>query len=40
MMQLALILRNRNEDGTFNFDNIKKQLETKINKIKQDVRRK
>lgn len=40
MMQLALILRNRNEDGTFNFDNIKKQLETKItNKIKQDVRR-
>lgn len=40
MMQLALILRNRNEDGTFNFDNIKKQIETKItNKIKQDVRR-
>ena len=40
MLQLALLLRNRNEDGTFNFDNIKKQVETKITKnIKDNMRR-
>lgn len=40
MMQLAVLMRNRNEDGTFNFDNIKKKVETQISKkIKEDVRR-
>lgn len=40
MLQLALLLRNRNKDGTFNFNNIKKQVETKITRnIKNNMRR-
>lgn len=39
-MQLASLLNNRNEDGTFNFDIIKKKTETKITKeIKDNIRR-
>lgn len=40
MIQLAALLRSRNEDGTFNFDKISRTEETKvIKKIKQNVRR-
>lgn len=39
-MQLAVLLRNRNEDGTFNFDSIIKNTETKVvKKVKENVRR-
>lgn len=40
MIQLATLLRNRNEDGTFNFDNIAKESETKVTqKVRQEIRR-
>lgn len=40
MLQLALLVKNRNADGTFNFDNIKKQTETQITKqIKNNLQR-
>lgn len=40
MVQLAILLRNRNADGTFNFDRIANKVRTKVvNNIKQDVRR-
>lgn len=40
MVQLASLLKNRNEDGTFNLDNIARKEETKITKkVKQEIRR-
>lgn len=40
MVQLAILLRSRNEDGTFNFDSIANKVKTKVAKdIKQNVRR-
>lgn len=39
-LQLAILLKNRNEDGSFNFDSIKRELETKVTKdMKKDLRR-
>lgn len=39
-MQLAVLIKNRNEDGTFNFDSIIKNTETKVvKKVKENVRR-
>lgn len=39
-MQLAVLMKNRNEDGTFNFDAIKREAETKAStKIKNNIRR-
>jgi len=39
-MQLAVLIKNRNEDGTFNFDSIIKNTETKVvKKVKDNVRR-
>lgn len=39
-MQLALLMRNRNEDGTFNFESIVKDAKTKVAKeVKDNVRR-
>ena len=40
MMQLATLLKNRNEDGTFNFSSIAKDVQTKIAKeVKGNLRR-
>lgn len=40
MIQLAILLRNRNADGTFNFDNIANKIKTNITKdLKQNLRR-
>ena len=40
MIQLAILLRNRNEDGTFNFESIINKTKTKLTKdIKDNVRR-
>lgn len=40
MIQLAILLRNRNTDGTFNFDNIANKIKTNITKdLKQNLRR-
>lgn len=40
MLQLAILMKNRNEDGTFNFDRIAKKVATEVtNKIKKNVRR-
>lgn len=40
MIQLAILLRNRNEDGTFNFESIINKTKTKLAKdIKDNVRR-
>lgn len=40
MIQLAILMRNRNKDGTFNFDNIAKKIQTNITKdLKQNLRR-
>ena len=40
MLQLALLLKNRNEDGTFNFTAIANTVGTKITKdIKKEIRR-
>ena len=40
MIQLATLLRNRNEDGTFNFDSIIKSSKTKVvQEVKNGVRR-
>lgn len=40
MIQLAILLRNRNSDGTFNFDNIEGKIKTKVTKdLKQNIRR-
>lgn len=39
-VQLAYLLRNRNSDGTFNFKNIEKTINTKITKeVKNNIRR-
>ena len=39
-MQLAMLLKNRNTDGTFNFDSIKTATTTKVVKaVKENVRR-
>ena len=39
-MQLALMMRNRNQDGTFNFESIIRDAKTKVaQKVKDDVRR-
>lgn len=38
-MQLGVMMRNRNEDGTFNFEAIKEELETKISgKARKNIR--
>lgn len=40
MVQLALLVKNRNADGTFNFDNLVKEAETKVTReIKKNIRR-
>lgn len=40
LIQLALLIKNRNKDGTFNFDSISKKIETKLSReIKNNVRR-
>lgn len=40
MIQLAILLKNRNADGTFNFDNIAKKIKTKVTKdLKDNLRR-
>lgn len=40
MIQLAILMRNRNQDGTFNFDNIAKKIQTNLTKdLKQNLRR-
>lgn len=40
LIQLATLLRNRNEDGSFNFDSIVKDTRTKVTQeVKQNVRR-
>lgn len=40
MVQLAILMRNRYEDGTFNFENIKRQVQTEVTRgIKDNVRR-
>lgn len=39
-LQLAALMRNRNEDGTFNFNNIKEAVQTEITgKVRDGVRR-
>ena len=39
-MQLAVLMKNRNKDGTFNFESITKNIETKVTKkVKENVRR-
>lgn len=39
-MQLATLLRNRNEDGTFNFDSLKAKAETKVTQgVRDNLRR-
>ncbi len=39
-LQLAYLLRNRNEDGTFNFKGIEKAVNTKVTKqVKENIRR-
>lgn len=39
-MQLAMLMNNRNEDGTFNFESIAKNTKTKVVKeVKENVRR-
>lgn len=39
-IQLSTLLRNRNADGTFNFDFLKKETKNKVTKeIKEDIRR-
>jgi hypothetical protein len=39
-MQLAVLMKNRNEDGTFNFESIIKNTETNVvKKVKENVRR-
>lgn len=40
MIQLATLLKNRNEDGTFNFESIAKSEKTKVTQeVKQEIRR-
>ena len=40
LMQLAMLMKNRNEDGTFNFKNIETNVKTKITKgIRDNMRR-
>ncbi len=40
LIQLATLLRNRNEDGSFNFDSIEKTAQTKVvQKVRQEIRR-
>lgn len=40
MIQLALLVKNRNADGTFNFENLVKEAETKVTReIKKNIRR-
>lgn len=40
LIQLATLLKNRNEDGTFNFDSIVKSTKTKVvQEVRQDLRR-
>jgi len=40
LLQLATLLKNRNEDGTFNFNSIVKSTETKItDKVRDNIRR-
>ena len=40
MIQLAVLMRNRNEDGTFNFESVAKNTKTKVTKeVKENVRR-
>lgn len=40
IIQLATLLRNRNEDGTFNFESIVKSAKTKVTQeVRQNVRR-
>ena len=39
-MQLAVLLKNRNEDGTFNFERIEKQTKSKLaREVKASIRR-
>ena len=39
-LQFAVLMNNRNEDGTFNFENIKKEINTQVaKKVKDNVRR-
>lgn len=41
LMQLAILLKNRNKDGTFNFDAISRKAETQVvSTIKNNIRRK
>lgn len=40
MVQLGILLNNRNEDGTFNFERIKNEVETQVSrKLKENLRR-
>ena len=40
MLQLAILLQTRNEDGTFNFNSIAKTVETNLTKeVKKEIRR-
>lgn len=40
LIQLAVLMKNRNEDGTFNFKDIANSIQTEVvKKIKKDVRR-
>lgn len=39
-MQLSVLMKNRNKDGTFNFESIAKETKTKlVKKVKENVRR-
>ena len=40
LIQLATLLRNRNEDGTFNFESIIKKAATEVSRtVKENIRR-
>ena len=40
LIQLATLLKNRNDDGTFNFDSIVKSTKTKVTQeVRQEIRR-
>jgi hypothetical protein len=40
LIQLATLLKNRNEDGSFNFDSIVKSTKTKVvQEVRQELRR-